>query len=86
MEEAARHVFGPATLHGRTVALQGLGGVGSQLAGLLRGAGARLVAADPDEQALRSVAARIGSFDIWRPPRSSQRSATCSLRVRSGRS
>ena len=67
MEEAARHVFGPAGLHGRTVALQGLGGVGSQLAGLLSGAGARLVAADPDEQALRSVAARIGSFDIVAP-------------------
>jgi len=44
----ARHRFGSDDLTGRRVAVQGLGHVGWHLAGLLRGAGARLVVADID--------------------------------------
>jgi glutamate dehydrogenase/leucine dehydrogenase len=57
---AVEHVFGAPELVGRTVAVQGLGGVGSRIAEQLVGAGAQVVAADPDTERARAVAQRIG--------------------------
>jgi glutamate dehydrogenase/leucine dehydrogenase len=63
---AVEHVFGSQDVGGRTVALQGLGGVGSNLAGLLVGAGARVIGADPDEPRARALADRLG-FELVSP-------------------
>jgi leucine dehydrogenase len=46
IEAACERVFGTRDLHGRTVAVVGLGNVGLRLAELLAAAGARLVVAD----------------------------------------
>ena len=59
---AVRHRLGRDGLHGLTVAVQGLGHVGMNLAGLLAAEGARLVVADLDpartEEAVRRFGAR----------------------------
>jgi len=60
MQEAARRKFG-SDLKGLTVAVQGLGSVGSQLCGLLHGAGAKLVVAEPRSSVAAAVACRYGA-------------------------
>jgi leucine dehydrogenase len=60
MREAARRKFG-ADLHGMTVAVQGLGNVGAHLCGLLHGAGAKLVVAEPRSEVAAAVACRYGA-------------------------
>lgn len=60
MEEAARRRHGSG-LAGATVAVQGLGHVGSHLCELLAHAGARLVVADVDPARAAALAARIGA-------------------------
>ena len=65
MRLAARRAYG-ADLEGMTVAIQGVGHVGSILADKLRAAGARLVIADVNEAAVREVAARTGAMVV--PP------------------
>jgi leucine dehydrogenase len=50
MRACCEHRFGSPELEGRTVAIVGVGRVGSALARLLSGAGAELVLADIDEQ------------------------------------
>lgn len=60
MREAARRKFG-ADLHGMTVAVQGLGSVGSQLCDLLHEAGAKLIVAEPRSSVAASVACRTGA-------------------------
>ena len=60
MREAARRKFG-ADLQGMTVAVQGLGSVGSQLCGLLHEAGAKLVVAEPRSSVAAAVACRTGA-------------------------
>jgi leucine dehydrogenase len=50
---AVEHVFADGQLAGRTIAIQGLGGVGSRLAAALSGEGARVVASDVDAAAVR---------------------------------
>jgi leucine dehydrogenase len=60
MREAARRKFG-ADLRGMTVAVQGLGSVGSQLCSLLHEAGARLVVAEPRSAIAAAVACRFGA-------------------------
>src|SRR6478735_8115186 len=60
MREAARRKFG-ADLKGLTVAVQGLGSVGSQLCGLLHEAGAKLVVAEPRSSVAAAVACRTGA-------------------------
>src|SRR5262245_33828860 len=55
----ARHAWGSEDLNGRRVALQGVGGVGSQLARMLHGAGARLAIADANAERARQVATAI---------------------------
>ena len=60
MREAARRKFG-ADLKGMTVAVQGLGSVGSQLCGLLHDAGAKLIVAEPRSGVAAAVACRYGA-------------------------
>ncbi|KRA82654.1 Glu/Leu/Phe/Val family dehydrogenase [Altererythrobacter sp. Root672] len=57
MQEAVRRKFG-ADLKGMTVAVQGLGSVGSHLCGLLHGAGVKLVVAEPRSDVVARVACR----------------------------
>ncbi len=60
MREAARRKFG-ADLKGMTVAVQGLGSVGSHLCRLLHEAGATLVVAEPRSAVAAAVACRTGA-------------------------
>jgi glutamate dehydrogenase/leucine dehydrogenase len=55
-----RHAFGSSSLEGRTVAVQGLGGVGSPLVGYLVEGGASVTVADVDERRVRDVVDRRG--------------------------
>jgi leucine dehydrogenase len=52
---ACRHALGSDDLSGRTVLVQGAGGVGGHLIELLRGAGARVVATDIDGMRLEAL-------------------------------
>ena len=65
MEVACERAFGSASLEGRSVAVVGLGRVGSKLAGLLAGEGATLVVADLDEDK-RALADELGAR--WTDP------------------
>jgi len=60
----ARHRFGSAELTGRRVAVQGLGHVGQHLCRLLHEAGAQLVVADLDAQAVARVVAAHGATPV----------------------
>jgi leucine dehydrogenase len=60
MREAARRRFGTG-LDGLTVAVQGLGNVGSALCALLHDAGARLIVAEPRPGLAAAVALRYGA-------------------------
>ena len=60
MQEAARRRLGTG-LEGLTVAVQGLGNVGSALCALLEEAGARLIVADPRRGVAAEVACRHGA-------------------------
>ena len=64
MQAAARFRWGADSLAGRTVALQGLGNVGLNLARELREAGARLVVADVDPERARRAAAELGAAAV----------------------
>ena len=57
----AAAAFGGETLDGKRVAVQGAGGVGSHLVGLLTDAGATVLVADVDQDAAESVARRYGA-------------------------
>jgi leucine dehydrogenase len=57
MKACAMHVYGSPSLEGLTVAVQGLGGVGSVLCGQLVAEGAKLVVADIDEAKVKTLAA-----------------------------
>lgn len=60
IRSAVRHDGGAATLGGVTVAVQGAGHVGANLARLLAGDGAHVVIADIDPVRARDVAAEVG--------------------------
>ncbi|MGN6374305.1 MAG: Glu/Leu/Phe/Val family dehydrogenase [Sphingomonas sp.] len=60
MREAARRRFGTG-LDGLTVAVQGLGNVGSALCALLHDAGARLIVAEPRPGVAAAIACRYGA-------------------------
>ncbi|HUG42122.1 MAG TPA: Glu/Leu/Phe/Val dehydrogenase dimerization domain-containing protein [Longimicrobiales bacterium] len=60
MRSAAARVLGSSDLAGRTVLVQGVGGVGRPLAGLLVEAGARVLVADADEARARAAAGEVG--------------------------
>ena len=57
-------VFGSDKLDGRTVVVQGAGGVGSSLAERLAAAGATVLIADIDLGRARAVAARVGGTAV----------------------
>lgn len=56
-----RHAFGSDDPSGRTIVVEGTGAVGSLLADLLAGAGAKLVVSDIDAGRARAVADRVGA-------------------------
>ena len=58
------HVFGSDDLRGRTVLVQGAGGVGSALADRLADAGASVLVADVDPARAGEVAARVGGAAV----------------------
>lgn len=62
----AREAWGSEDLAGRRVAVQGVGHVGGRVCALLAEAGARLVIADVNAEAVREVAARTGA-DVVAP-------------------
>lgn len=66
IEAAAAHVFGSPSLGGRTVLVQGVGGVGGVLARLLAEAGARVLVADALPTRAAGIAEAIGG-DVVRP-------------------
>lgn len=53
--------FGDDSIKDRTIAIQGLGKVGSELARLLHEAGARLIVADLDQERLDQITKRFGA-------------------------
>ena len=61
MRAAAAHALGSPELAGRTVLVQGVGGVGRPLAERLVGAGARVLVSDADERRARAVAGELGA-------------------------
>lgn len=61
MRGALAHVKGDDAFAGLTVAVQGVGSVGAQLCEQLHDAGARLVVADVDQDAVAAVVARTGA-------------------------
>ena len=61
MKAAAAHAFGSDDLAGRTVLVQGVGGVGGTLSELLAEAGAGLMVSDVDEGRARETAERLGT-------------------------
>jgi leucine dehydrogenase len=58
------HVFGSDDLAGRTIVVQGAGGVGEPLAERLAGAGASVLLADLDPTRAQRVAARVGGATL----------------------
>jgi len=63
IETCLKELYGDPSVKNRTVAIQGVGNVGYQLAELLAMADARLIIADPDAQ--RAMLARR-EFEAWR--------------------
>jgi leucine dehydrogenase len=61
IREVARRMFGTDDLSGRTIAVQGVGSVGSYTCTHLAEAGAKLIITDIDEEALDMVAKRTGA-------------------------
>ena len=60
MRSASAHVLGSSDLRGRTVLVQGVGGVGRPLADRLAAAGARVLVSDVDDRRAREVAGEAG--------------------------
>ena len=58
MKEACQSKYGNSSLKGRTIAIQGLGQLGSVLGSMLLSDGARLIVADTSKTALKSFLAR----------------------------
>lgn len=61
IREAARRVFGTDDMIGRTVAVQGVGHVGGRVCRMLAEAGANLIIADVDQDALNDIAKATGA-------------------------
>ncbi|NND75699.1 MAG: Glu/Leu/Phe/Val dehydrogenase [Ilumatobacter sp.] len=64
LRAAAEHVWGTDDLHGRTVAIQGLGATGRDLARQLHEAGATLVVADIDRAVVSHVVNAYGATAV----------------------
>ncbi len=61
MREAAKRVFGSDDMTGRTIAVQGVGHVGGRVCQMLAEAGANLVIADVDQEALAEISRTTGA-------------------------
>lgn len=66
IQTCAQEVFGTRELAGRTVAVQGVGKVGSKLCGHLKEAGASLIISDLREDVAKELAGNIGA--VYVPP------------------
>jgi leucine dehydrogenase len=64
VQAAAKHRWGSDDVAGRTVALQGCGHVGYNLASNLRQAGARLIASDVDAEKVERVVKEFGAVAV----------------------
>ena len=64
MEACAAHRFGTSDLAGRSVLVQGIGGVGRPLAALLARSGATVIASDIDGARARAVARECGGVTV----------------------
>jgi glutamate dehydrogenase/leucine dehydrogenase len=60
-------VYGSPLLERRTVAVQGVGGVGATLVHFLAEAGAHITVADVDQQRAQAVAARYHTVQVVQP-------------------
>ncbi|MDH3295306.1 MAG: hypothetical protein OER95_13380, partial [Acidimicrobiia bacterium] len=67
MRASAEAAFGRSDLAGLRVAVQGVGGVGSELARLLVEAGAEVTVADVDADAVAALAHRLPSVSVVTP-------------------
>lgn len=67
IQTIAEIVFGSADLHNRTVAIKGVGKVGSELVRLLAEQDAKLVIADVNRDAVRRVISKFPSVQVVRP-------------------
>ncbi len=76
MQAAAHEIWGTDSLRGRTVAVQGLGHVGTHLSRELAGLGAHLIVADLDDARARSAAA---DFDATAVTPAAIVSAACDI-------
>ncbi|WP_424988767.1 Glu/Leu/Phe/Val family dehydrogenase [Microbulbifer sp. S227A] len=61
VKQTLKHGLGSEDLTGKVVAIQGLGHVGMSLAGMLQGAGARLIVSDINEEAVRHAEKEFGA-------------------------
>lgn len=68
MQGALEKVLGSAGVHGRTVAVKGIGKVGFALCGLLYKSGARLVVADIDSSRIRLARREFPGVKVVSPP------------------
>jgi leucine dehydrogenase len=64
MRACAEEIFGSASLEGRTVAVQGLGHVGSNLCDLLRREGANLIVTDINKRHVEHAVAAFGAKPV----------------------
>jgi len=64
VQSAAKKLFGSEWLEGRTIAVQGLGNVGSHLINYLFWAGAKLILSDIDPVKLQRLAAKYGAKTV----------------------
>jgi leucine dehydrogenase len=64
IQSAAHKLFGSSSLEGRTVAVQGLGNVGANLAEFLFWAGANLILSDLDMAKAQRMAAKFGGIAV----------------------
>ncbi len=62
MQAAAEKLWGDPSLSGRTIAISGVGKVGSTLARLAAAEGAKLVVADVDQQAVEALVEAVGAI------------------------
>jgi leucine dehydrogenase len=67
LQACAQHHWGSADLHGRTVALQGVGGVGYHFAREVHAAGAKLVVADPATERVERIQREIPGILVVEP-------------------
>jgi glutamate dehydrogenase/leucine dehydrogenase len=64
IRSSLEHLFGSNDLDGRSILVQGAGGVGSQLVGHLAAAGASVFVADVDPERAREVAAHVRATTV----------------------